>query len=58
MENQVTITKSALEILTHEQIQAIKGLIANNHNVGIYKASVFDLPEGYLTFRSDHVPSK
>ena len=56
-ENQVTITKSALEIVTHEQIQAMKGLVANNHNIGIFKASIFDLPEGYLTFSSHHVPS-
>ena len=51
------MSKEAVDAMTHEQHQAIRGLLENEHNLIVTKAAPFDLPEGYLAFSSTHVPS-
>lgn len=53
----VTFTENAINAATHEQIEAIKGLISNEHDVHVTKSAPWDLPEGYLAFRSTHLRS-
>jgi hypothetical protein len=55
--SELRINDAALKNMSSEQLSAIKGLVCNKHKVHITLSNPFDLPEGYLAFRSEHVPS-
>jgi len=58
MIHEVVISKEAWDTMTPDQVIAIGRLLENEHRVHVTKASPFDLPERWLSFRTDHIPSK
>jgi hypothetical protein len=56
MPSKIEMTRDALEIMTPEQQQSILRLSDEQHLVVVGRG-MFDLPQGYLSFRSEYLPA-